>query len=155
MMKKLVLLFTVILLSCVSLSAQKRSADKEKDHAEMRKEITDFKIKFLAQEMELTDEQQKKFAPIYRQMSEEKGPIYHEIFSMKRKLNNKSSEAEYESFGKAVENTKDKMAAIDKKYNAQLSKFLSAKQIYKMKTAEETFHHKMREMRDKKKNKKH
>ena len=41
-------------------------------------------------------------------------------------------------------------AAIEKSYDEKFSQFLSQKQIYKMKTAENEFRKKMQEMRNKK-----
>ena len=44
---------------------------------------------------------------------------------------------------------KEKDAEIEKKYDAIFSEFLTSKQVYKMKDAEEKFRNKMHEMRHK------
>ena len=51
-------------------------------------------------------------------------------------------------------NAKEKDAELSKKYDDKFSKFLSPKQLYKMKEAEESFRRKMQEMRRKKSKKK-
>lgn len=124
--------------------------DKGKDNASMRKEIMEFKIKFLAQEMELKEDQQKKFSEIYRQMSREKFAVFKEMRDLKKKLSDKATDAEYEAYSKGLNAAKEKEAEIDKKYDAKFSEFLSQRQIYKMKEAEEIFREKMREMKGKK-----
>lgn len=150
-MKKLFLLFTLLVVAIAPVFAQGKGQDK--DHKAMRKEIMDFKIKFLAQEMELNEEQQKKFNTLYRQMSEEKGVVFHELHALKKKIGKDANDAEYEAYTRAASEAKEKEAEIDRRYDAKFAEFLSAKQIYKMKAAEEKFRQKMHEMRGKKKDK--
>ena len=129
------------------------SQEKGKDHRAMRKEITEFKMKFLAQEMDLKEDQQKRFFDLYSQMSDEKARLFRETRQLEKKLDSNASEAEYEAVSKAITAAKEKEADIDRRYDAKFSEFLSSKQIFKMKSAEEKFRQKMHEMRHKKKKK--
>lgn len=151
-MKKLLIFFSLLFFLVSPVLANGKG--KNRDHESMRKEIMDFKIKFLAQEMELNEEQQKKFSPLYRQMWEEKRVIFHNLHDMKKRIGKDADESEYEAYTRASNEAKEKEAEIDRKYDPKFAEFLSAKQIFKMKAAEEKFRQKMHEMRGKKKDKK-
>lgn len=153
-MKHLALLFVCLLIAAVPVFAQ---PDKEKKTENMRKELHEFKLKFLAQEMELKEDQQKKFFDLYTQMSDEKVRLYKETKALEQKLSSSAnaSESEYEAVSKAITAAKEKDAEIEKKYDEKFSQFLSPKQIFKMKSAEEQFRIKMHEMRHKKSGTKH
>lgn len=146
-MRKLLLLIVVALIGSLPIFAQSKA--KGKNHHEMRKELREFKIKFLAQEMELTEEQQKQFVPLYDQMSQEKHAIFKETRDLEEKVssNKNATEADYDALSKKMLEAKQKDAFIEKNYDEKFSKFLSAKQIVKMKTAEDKFRRKMHDMR--------
>lgn len=130
--------------------------NKGKDHEAMRKEVHEFKLKYLAQEMGLSSDQEKRFVEIYNQMSQEKRVISKEMRAQKRKLKEDKNltDADYKAATKALADAKEKEVAIDKKYEEKFAKFLSSKQIFKMREAEEKFRAKMHEMRHSNKNKK-
>lgn len=152
-MKRIILMLTMVILALSPVYAQKNGP--KKDRAAMRKEMREFKIKYLCQEMELTDEQREKFVPLYNQMSDERWKIFREIKAQEKRMKKakKVGEADYESALKVTTNAKEKSAEIERQYDAQFSKFLSAKQLYKMKEAEAQFVEKMRKMRHKDKRK--
>lgn len=130
-------------------------AQKQKgcDHESKRKELMEFKLKYLADEMELNDEQRKTFNEVYTQMENERRAIFKKIKEAEKSVSGKkeASEAEYEKASKEMTEARDKMVELDKKYDEKFSTFLSKKQIFKMKEAEEGFKDKMRKCRDKKK----
>lgn len=142
--------FTILLLILVSALVPAFAQKKDKDHKSMHKEIMEFKIKFLAQEMELKADQQKKFSELYASMSKEKFAVFKEIRDLKDKLSDKATDAEYEAYSKGLTEAKEKEAEIEKKYDAKFSEFLTQRQIFKMKEGEEKFREKMHEMRGKK-----
>lgn len=150
-MKKYYLILLTIILGCFTLSAQER---KCKD--EMFNEIKEYKMKFLAQEMELTSRQQPKFFELYDKMMKEKHNVYKEARALGKKVKNNANatEADYEALSTARNKAKAKDQEIEKRYEAQFATFLSAKQIYKWKEAEEKFRKRMHEMRSSKKGKK-
>lgn len=148
-MKKIYLLILLIFTICVPTFAQHK---KGKNHDEMRKEYQEYKMKVLAQEMDLKDDQQKKFFELYKKESDERHVLHHQLRDLNKKVKDGKnvSEKEYDKLNKMIAETKEKDAAIEKKYDSEYSKFLSSKQIFKMKEVEEMFRAKLREMRSKK-----
>lgn len=145
-MKKFLLLF-IMMVVAVAGYAQKAGGGKDRG-----KEVLEFKLKYLAQEMDLNEEQQTKFFDLYTKMDTEKFALFKKMRDLERKIKEgKATDSEYEAFSKAAADTKVKIAEIDKAYETKFSQFLSAKQIYKMKAAEETFRKKLREMHHKRK----
>lgn len=151
-MKRILLFLMMALAVIVPASADKNKGDK----AEMRKELKEYKMKFLAQEMNLKEEQQKKFFELYGKMWDEKEKLHHDVKEMEKKLkkDDKLTDAEYGKVSKAINEAKEKEAALEGKYDAMFSKFLTSEQMVKMKSAEEKFKARMRELRDSKKGKK-
>lgn len=148
-MKKLLLIITMALCLCLPGYSQHKS---KKSREELRKEYREYKMKVLAQEMDLKADQQKKFFELYNQMSDERHSVRHGLNDLNKKLKEGKnlSEEEYERLNQAVTEARDKDNEIEKKYDAEFKKFLTGKQIFKMKEAEEQFRRKMQEMRSKK-----
>lgn len=152
-MRRILMIFLVALMA-MSVPAMAQNARKGKPTEKMWKEMQEFKLKFLAQEMELKDDQQKKFVELYSQMSSEKRQLFNETRKLEKKLQDdkNASDSEYAAVSKALTEAKEKDAEIEKRYDDKFQTFLSAKQIFKMKAAEEKFRMKMHELRHKKKN---
>lgn len=151
-MKKITILMMLILAAIIPAAAQQKGKDRET----MRKEVHEFKLKYLAQEMDLKEDQQKKFFDLYNQMCDEKIKVFRETRQLENRLAKTSdaSESEYEAVTKAITAAKEKDAEIEKRYDEKFAKFLTPKQIFKMKEAEGKFRDKMREMRHKKRHSK-
>ena len=149
---KLFILIAAIVFAIPSF-AQKHG---NKDHEAKKKEMLEFKLKFLSEQMELKEEQKKQFYEVYSQMESERRAIYKKIRNAEKSIkNNKdASEADYDKASKEITEAKAEMAQIEKKYDDKLATFLSKKQLYKLKEAETTFTEKMRSCRDKKKSEK-
>ena len=143
---KIVLLVLLVFGYGVSAFSQERGG---KSREEMRKEIEEFKIKFLAQEIELKDDQKAEFVDLYSKMSAERMKAFSKAMQLERKLRKSkdATEEEYAAASKAMNEARDKEAEITKKYSEKFSTFLTNKQLYKLKTAEEKFRRKMEEMR--------
>lgn len=152
-MKKL-LLFIILALTLGAFDgfAQKTRPGKV-EREKMWREMQEFKMKFLAQEMDLKESQQKKFFELYEQMSEEKRKVFRETKALEKKLKNNpdATDEEYSRVSAAITEAKEKEARIDKEYDAKFSTFLTSRQIFKMKAAEEKFRDKMRDMHNKRK----
>lgn len=131
--------------------AQKQSDDKAARH----KEMMEFKLKFLADEMELNDAQRKKFNEVYTQMESERRVYFKKMKAAEKtiKSNKNASEADYERATKEIADARSQMTKIEEKYEAKFASFLSSKQLYKMKEAETKFSETMRRCRDQKKTK--
>lgn len=141
------------LVGVVSIYAQ----DGKKSREDMRKEIVEFKIKFLAQEINLQKDQQEKFAELYSQLSQEKKKIFSNAMKLERKLRNSAdaTDADYAEASKVMAEARAKDIELDKQYDKKFAAFLTSKQIFQMKSAEEKFRKKMEEMRQNGKNKHH
>ena len=81
-------------------------------------------------------------------MSEEKFKVFTEVRRLESQLKNNpnATEAEYAAVSDAITKAKARDAEIEKKYDDQFSTFLTKKQIFKMKAAEDKFRRKMHEM---------
>ena len=147
MKKYLILALLAILTFTSPLAAQKKN--RGKDRAEMKREIQEFKLKFLAQEMDLEESKHKQFFDLYTQLEEERQKVIRDTKALEKKLKNveDATDAEYEAVSKAITSAKEKEAEIEKRYDEKFSQFLSPRQIFKMKSAEQKFRDKMREMR--------
>ena len=152
MMKKL-LLTLFFLIGCFSLVAAQGHHGKKND--KMYEEIQEFKMKYLAQEMELKDDQKDRFYKLYDELNEKRVEVLKPAWQLEKKLrkNHSASEEQYQEAAEAMSRAKDKCAAIEKEYNEKFSQFLSQKQIFKMKEAEDQFRKKMQEMRQNKRGK--
>lgn len=147
MLKKLVMnkiVFTFFLLWFFSFPA----FSQEKHHSK-EKELREFKMKFLAQEMELKEDQKNKFYTLYQEMSDRMKEVYKESVAMKRKISGMQdvSEDDYKKLRDAEQKAADQAKEIEKEYDKKFSEFLTQKQLYKLKEAEKEFRNKIKEMR--------
>ena len=148
-MAKHLLLILALLLGCSSVSfAQKHNGKKGDD---MRRELREFKIKFIAQEIDLKEDQKSAFVDLYNEMSDKRNEVMRDAWKMERALkNNKdATEADYQAVTDAMTKAKAQDAEIEKSYDDRFAKILSQKQIFKMKEAEMEFRKKIDEMRQK------
>lgn len=148
-MKRKVLFLMLTILFALPSFAQKHH---DKDKEARRKEMMEFKLKFIGDEIGLNDDQKKQFNDIYTQMETERRQIFRKIKNAEKKIadNKNASEEDYEKANKEISDAKNEMTAIDKKYEDKFTTFLSKKQIYNMKAAETKFMETMRDCRDKK-----
>ncbi|MBD5291364.1 MAG: hypothetical protein HDS24_04745 [Bacteroides sp.] len=148
-MRKVLLVLMLLCTFSFAFADKKHSGPSEA----MKKEMREFKLKFIAQEIELKDSQRKEFLETYQAMTEEKLKLFRETREIERKMRKEknASDAEFEAASNALTEAKEKDAAIEKKYDAKFAKFLSQKQIFKMKSAEDKFRRKIEEMHHKNK----
>lgn len=148
-------IFAIIMLAAVgALSAQPRANDKDKGR--MIKEVQEFKMKYLAQEMDLKEDQQEEFFKLYEEMAKEKRDVYKNAEQMEKKLKDSpdATEEDYQSVTEAINKANAENAEIEKRYEEKFSQFLTSKQIYKMKEAEKSFRNRIQEMRQSKRHEK-
>lgn len=119
------------------------------DNGQWRREMREFKLKFLAQEMELREDQQKQFFSLYTQMSNEK----HNVLEAARQAEERvlhlpnPTENDYRIANEAFAHAREQEVAIEKKYDKQFRTFLSQRQLFLMKEAEKKFREKLHQMR--------
>lgn len=130
-------------------SAVEAPQKEKKSREQVFREIQEFKKKYLAQEMELTEDQQRPFSDLYDEMCVKKKDLMKTVKEAERKVkkNKDATEEDYQAVTEAWNFVRTRDAEIVEEYDAKFSKFLSQKQIFKMKSAEEKFRKKMEEMR--------
>lgn len=150
-MQKIVILLIAMVLTIPTYAQNKKKENKE----EWKKELQDFKYKYLAQEVELSDEQMTNFFELYAKLESERKQALKDCKAITKtvKEDGEHSEAEYERAVEAVLNLPIITGQIEKKYYEQFKTFLSYKQLYLLKTAERKFNKKLMELQ--KKDKKH
>lgn len=143
------LLMMIIALSSVSFAQKKNNEGKNVEYKEYR-------MKVLAQEMDLKEDQRKKFFELYEQMWAEKIKLFKDTKALEKKLKDSSevTDEEYKKASDAITNAKEKIAEIEKRYDEKFSQFLSQKQIYKMKSVEDKLNQRSREIHNQRKAKK-
>lgn len=142
-------IFLFILLIATGVGFTFAHGDEHGKREKMFREVQEFKMKYLAQEMDLSEVQKKKFFEVYEEMDKDRRECYQEAMEADRKLkkNKDATEADYQKVTEAFNKANTEWAVQEKDYNAKLSEFLSQKQIYKMKEAENSFKAKLDEMR--------
>lgn len=146
-------MFTLLLLLGIAGAAAQHRDGKTRQ--QMFKEIQEFKIRFIAQEIELQDDQKQRFTELYTEMSDKRHECMRSAWRMERKLKKMENptEADYQAATEAISKAKAEDAQIEKTYSEKFAQILTPKQMFKMKEAEEKFRQKMEEMRRKGKNK--
>lgn len=148
-MKKYILLCLLILSFAVPTFAQK---NQQGNKEERKKEMMEFKLKFIAEEIGLQEDQKKQFNEVYTQMENERRAAFKKMKEADKKIKNnpKASEADYDKANQEINLARQQMSAIEANYDKKFEKFLSKKQLFKMKEAENKFMDRIRSCRDKK-----
>ncbi len=146
-------IFSLIALALLMFLPAAAQSNAKKSREDMRREFKEFKIKFIAQEIDVTAEQMKDFTELYSQMEDERGKIFGTAHKMGKSIKAKknASDTEYQKLNNLINEAKEKDAQISKEFDSKFSKILTSRQIVKMKDAEECFRRKMHEMRHNKK----
>lgn len=144
-MKKYFLLLMLSVLTFPCILAQ------DKDKAKMMEELQQFKIDFLAKEMQLSEKEKAEFIPLYKEYDEQRRKAGSEAWKFEREVKKKkdASEADYKKLSELQQKAREKDNEIMKKFDSRLESFLTAKQIYNMHQGEDKFFNKMKEMRKK------
>ena len=144
-MKKYLVFLLLAILTIPYIEAQ------NKDKAKMMEELQQFKIDYLAKEMQLSEKERNEFAPLYKEYDNERKKAGAEAWKFDRELKKKkdASETDYKRLSELQQKAREKDNEIVKNYDCKFEKFLSAKQIYTMHQGEERFFEKMKEMRKK------
>lgn len=135
-------LFTLIaslLLQCTAAMAQRPDNDeREKWFKEMR----DYKHSFLAKELDLSRDQQRKFFPLYDDMEDETFRLMNETRQLEEKVTRDGdnvSDIEYEKAAEALFEQKSKEGEIEKAYMKKFQPILTKKQLFMLKGTERKF----------------
>lgn len=146
LMKKYLLLLLISFLAIPFAGAQEK-----KDKAKMMEELQQFKIDYIAKEMQLSEKEKAEFIPLYKEYDKNRRQAGEAAWKFERELKKKgdASEADYKKLLELQQAKRDKDNEIVKNFDAKLATFLSAKQINIMHQSEDKFFDKMKEMRKK------
>lgn len=148
-MKKTILLFFMMVTVSLGAVAQNKGCDREAKE----KEFKEFKIKFLADQLNLKGDVRQKFNAVYGEYENERRVLFKKKKEIEKSIKNgkKVTEAEYDRANKELNDIKTQSAALEKTYDEKFSKFLSKEQIFNLKKSEEKFKENMRDLKEKKK----
>lgn len=126
-------------------------AEPKEPTAEMLKELQEFKIKYLIQEMDLPTEKQAEFAKIYTQYENERAALFREFHRDYRSIKNNANptDTEYTDAAESMATAKYREGDLEKRYFNKLNTILNPKQLYIMKCSEKKFDHKLRQTKGK------
>ena len=125
-------LIAIILAPC-ALAAQSTAAQRARWMEQIRKT----KFEFFTKEVNLSKEQQNQLFPLYEEMEKTIYKMNSEAEALMKKTN--ASETEFEAAATAMAKTTLQQGEIELDYFNKFSKFLSKKQLFLLKQAEEKF----------------
>lgn len=145
---RFLLIFFALALCMPSVLAE----PKGEPTAEMLKELQEFKIKYLIQEIDLSADKQSEFTKLYAQYENERAVLFHELHHKFKSIRKKTnpSDNEYLVTAESMSTAKAREGELEKKYFNKLKTILSPKQLYLLKRAEQKFDRKLNEQRSKK-----
>ena len=137
MKRNLIALLAFLILSCSSAFA----ADKPQTDAQRQqwfKNMVATKVEFLTKQLALNENQKARFAKEYTAMSSETSKLASETRKLERSVskNTNATDLEYEKAAEAMTEFKSKEAAIELRYFNQFKTYLSKKQLFQLKIAE-------------------
>lgn len=129
------------LLLCILLSGIQAFGAGPQDKAKRQQwydNMIQTKIDYLAKKIDVTPEQKEKFEKTYKAMSNETNRLSRDTRSLERQVSKKSdaTDLEYEKASEAIAEFKSKEGAIELKYYRQFKTFLTKKQLFQLKIAE-------------------
>lgn len=129
-------LIAIILAPC-ALSAQSTAAQRARWMEQIRKT----KFEFFTKEVNLSKEQQNQLFPLYEEMEKTIYKMNSEAEALMKKTaaDANASETEFEAAATAMAKTTLQQGEIELDYFNKFSKFLSKKQLFRLKQAEEKF----------------
>lgn len=148
------ILFIILALAVVAPFNTIVAQGKKKDRKEWFAKMREHKHDFIEDALDLTDEQEDKFFPIYDAMEDELHKVQRETRKLEKQVADKNAtDVEYDAASKAIIELKKKEADIELKYFDKFKTVLSSKQIFQLKRAEKKFTRKIMNAHNKKRKK--
>lgn len=135
------ILTIAFLINGAAAAAQPKNST-DNDRQKWFKEMRDYKHNYLAKELDLSREQQRKFFPVYDEMEDETNRLSQETRQLEDKVakeGDKATDIEYEKATEALFEQKCKEGEIEKTYMKKFQTILSKKQLFQLKGAERKF----------------
>ena len=146
-MRRICVLLLMSLLFFPAMMAQENESMKR---AQKFKEVREFKMKFLAKEMDLDDARKQEFFKLYEEMCRKRDEVYKPVVEQERKIKKEGEEAtdeDYQKLNEARSKANAEVAEIEMAYNEKFAEFLSQKQIFKLREAEQNYRSRLEEMK--------
>lgn len=106
------------------------------------KEMREYKHSYIAQKLDLTRDQQRKFFPLYDEMEDETAKLSHDTRQLEERIekdNGNVSDIEYDKATEALFEQKCKEGEIEKAYMKKFQPILTKKQLFQLKGVERMF----------------
>ncbi|MBD5230663.1 MAG: hypothetical protein HDS66_00630 [Bacteroidales bacterium] len=145
-----ILLSILLCLLAISpaLAADKADNDASK-REQQRRELIDFKIKYLIKEVDIPADKQAEFERLYRKMEDERLSLFREVYRKAKSASKSSTDAEILAASDMIASTKQREGAMELKYYQEFKKLLTPRQLLNLKRAEDRFNRKVMETRGK------
>jgi flagellar biosynthesis/type III secretory pathway protein FliH len=137
MKQKSILIFTLLLIGFMQLSAQHRHQHGNFDIAKFKQQ----KANFITSEAGLTEAEAAAFIPLMNELLEKRFELNRQLRQESRKLkqNSNKTEADYERLINLGLECGLKEAQLNKEYYLKFRKTLTAEKVYKCRKAEDKF----------------
>lgn len=153
MKSKILLLLAAILLGSLSPLAAK--GDKKADREKWFAEIQQYKKEYIIKALQMTDDQKAKFVPIYDAYERDMRKVQNEARQLAKTVKKKgasATDADYRAAAEKMYQLKTREGQIEAAFYQKIKAFLTPRQLYELKVAEDRFvREMMRHHRDKKK----
>lgn len=140
-MKNITIFIAFFALLLTVLPAQARGQE-DADRVQFKKELREYKHRFIARHLELTKEQEEPFFELYDKMEDETAKITNETRELERKISESGDEVtdlEYDTATDALFELKVKEGDIEKSYLDKFRTVLTKKQLFMLKSVERNF----------------
>lgn len=147
-MKRLIsLIVAAMILLPAGAIAQERKHNRE-DRKEWMKKLKTLKQEYLIKELDLTEAQRSEFFKIYDEKEAERMAAEQKVRQAERSVRKKAEAATDEDYDAAIAaqyRLNSEIANIESKYEGQLRKVLTKRQLFKLRGAEHGFQRKLME----------
>ena len=117
------------------------NADTDMDRERYVREIRSYKHRYLARQLELSDQCRENFFRLYDAMEDELLELNTQTRDLEQRVsaNTNASDVELEAASSALFSEKAKEAEIENRYYNQFKEYLTPRQLFKLKGAERNF----------------
>lgn len=146
---------TLLILLTLLISVVPAMADNKEPSADKLKELREFKIKYLIQEMELPTDKQAEFTKLYTQYESERISLFKELHQRAKSVKNNANatDTDYSLAAEAIATARTREGELEAKYFQKFKAMLTPKQLYQLKRSEQKFERKLGEMKHQNKGK--
>lgn len=140
--------FLLFIFAIFTLTQAAVAEPKDEPNAEKLKELQEFKVKYLCQEMDLPADKQAEFSKLYMQYENERSTLFRELHKNFKHLSKSQShtDVDYANAAEKMASAKSREGDLEMKYFNIFKTMLTPKQLYLMKRAEDKFDRKLGEM---------